>query len=110
MQVKADAPATEEQVVDVIERATRHPDFRPRSAVLVDVRAIREVPASRDLATTGQLLASHGTGHFSKMAFVADGPLQFGLTRMLGAHAESGGLEVQVFRREEDALCWLEQA
>ena len=93
-----------------IERATRHPDFQPRSAVLVDVRNIREAPTSRVLATTGQFLARHGAPHFSRLALVAEGPLQFGLTRMFGSHADTGELEVQVFQREEDALSWLGHA
>ena len=107
VRVKSDEAGTEENLLDTIERATRHPDFKPRSAVLVDVRDIREAPNSRVLANTGQLLARHGAPHFSRLALVAAGPLQFGLTRMFGAHADSGPLEVQVFEREEDALTWL---
>jgi hypothetical protein len=107
VRVRADAAGTEEGIRDGIERATRHPDFQPRSAVLVDVRSIQEAPASRTLAATGQLLGREGARHFSRAAFVASGPLQFGLTRIFGSHADASGLEVQVFEREEDALRWL---
>lgn len=110
LRVKADQAATEEGIRDAIERATRHPDFRPRSTVLVDVRSIREAPVARHLATTGRLLGREGARHFSRMALLASGGLQFGLTRMFGSHADAGGLEVQVFEGESEALRWLEHA
>ena len=109
VRVKADRAGTEEGILEAIERATHHPEFRPHSTVLADVRAVREAPPSRQLASTGQLLAKEGARHFSRVAFLTSGSLQFGLTRMFGAHADAGGLEVQVFDREEDALRWLEE-
>lgn len=107
VRVKADRTATQEELLDAIERTVQHADFRPRSAVLADVRAIPDAPTNAELVATGQLLAEHGARHFSQVAFLATGPLQFGLTRVLGSYASAGGLEVQVFEGEEDALAWL---
>ncbi len=110
LRVRADAAGTEAEVRDGIERATHHPDFRRRCAVLVDVRAVQDAPDTSLLASTGQLLAKEGGPHFSRVAFVTAGPLQFGLSRILGSHADAGGLDVQVFESEDEALSWLGQA
>jgi hypothetical protein len=110
VRARADRSCTEEELLEGMERASRHPDFRPLATVLVDCRAILEIPESRDLASTGQLLSREGARLFSRVALIATGPMQFGLTRMFAMHADTGKLEVQAFEDEQTALSWLAAA
>ena len=43
----------------------------------------------------------------SKVAYVADDDLTFGLTNIQAAYRNVGGFEDQLFRDEESALAWL---
>ena len=105
--VTVDRAGTEAELRDAIARVREHPDYLPGCDVLVDVRGIAEVPESSDLADTGRMVAREAERVFSRVAFVASGPLQFGLTRMFGLYVETGRLEVRVFQNEPAARQWL---
>lgn len=108
VRARASKAGTEIELADAMARATSTPAFVPGAVVLIDVRRIDETPTSSMLSETGRFFGREGAKHFSRVALVASGPMQFGLSRMFGAFTEHGGLEVRVFDDEEKALLWLD--
>lgn len=98
---------TQADFVDHMSRLRVDPAFDPNFHQLVDCREIEFM----DL-TSAQIEALASRTIFSRQsrcAFVVSSDLQFGLGRMFSAYRESAGYgaNVEVFRKWEEALSWL---
>ncbi|MEO8353280.1 MAG: hypothetical protein ABI680_16245 [Chthoniobacteraceae bacterium] len=94
------------EVLDHMDRLTKHPGFRPEFNQLIDFREISRVVLSneeiRGLARR-TIFSSH-----SHRAYVVASDLQYGLCRMFATYRELSGEDgIQIFREMSEALEWL---
>lgn len=79
----------------------------PSYSVVIDLRGSRYAPSQLE----AQHLADQLTGLRSVLtgpvAMIAEGPLQFGVARMIASFAEAAGMPVAAFRTDEDAERWM---
>jgi hypothetical protein len=96
---------SEEEILDLQQRAQRDPDFSPTFYQLHDLRA-----ASFNVSYAGieQLARTALPKPGSRIAIVVDSTLGFGLARMFESMRFESGEDIGVFREINDARTWLE--
>lgn len=92
----------------IYQRFLRDPDYRPGMPILVDDRGREGMvdPAevrSLAAAVSDSQVALRGT----RCALLVGSDVQYGMSRVWAARAESSGMIVEVFRDEAEALRWL---
>jgi hypothetical protein len=95
--------------VAAVTEAISDPNFRPGLSLLFDMRMATDNPSSAEMRSRAKFLASLlplGISHRCALV-VGPRPRQYGIARMEAAHLEFQGLELEVFRDEEEALLWL---
>jgi hypothetical protein len=101
---------TDQEFAAAVDEATDHPDWRPAIDVLFDMTSGAGDEISADSlkrmarfiwANTARL----GAGY--RVAVVAPGDRDYGLTRMFQAYMDGPPFELKIFRELEDALGWL---
>lgn len=102
----ASGVVTAEEILDHQRRLVNDPAFDPHFSQLLDLtQATRtDIHADHVRAFAAKSIFAPG----SRRAFVAGGPVAFGLARMFGLMREiSGEKGIQVFDTREKALRWL---
>lgn len=77
--------------------------------LLIDLRhstAIRG-RSSEEVASMSRWWTHHAERFQGRLALLASGRVEFGMTRLAGLAAEDAGLTVRVFRDEADAFEWI---
>lgn len=103
-------------VIRILERLTRQAIFQ-----ITDEVARRGCPGKRlwlvgsylsltaeEMVEVGEYAKATVTGA-SKVAYVTDDDLAFGLTNIHAAHRDHQAYDYQIFRDEESALAWLNE-
>jgi len=93
-------------VLDHMDRLSRHPDFRPTYDQIIDFRQATEMALSdeeiRDLARRNIF----GAG--SRRAFLVNPGLQYGLARVFETYREMAGEHgIRIFTDDNEALSWV---
>lgn len=84
------------------------PDFRPGMNTLCDFSAATSTPTMVELREIVTLIAQHAkTIGKKKLAIIATQPVTFGVARQFQVLADSGPLDVSVFKDRRAALGWL---
>lgn len=101
---------TDEEVLAYRQTLLADPRFRASMKVLSDMRGIERVHVTaggirrlvhEESSHTAELAAR-------RLAIVTDSPVAYGMARMYQMLAENAGGAIQVFRRIEDAMAWLQ--
>ena len=85
----------------------RDPAFNEGMDLLFDARESKVNPSLAQVKERVVFLRSvvhHSSG---RMAIVVSDALRYGLSRMLSTYAQMRGMNIDVFRDVEEALCWL---
>jgi hypothetical protein len=86
----------------------RDPGFRPGMNTLCDFSAANSTPTMAELHEIVSLVERHSSAiGKKKLAVVAPRPVTFGVARQFQTLAESGPLDVAVFKDRRAALGWL---
>lgn len=84
------------------------PDFRPGLSTLCDFSAASSTPTMVELREIVSLVDRHAAAiGKKKLAVIATQPVTFGVARQFQTLADSGPLNVGVFRDRRAALGWL---
>jgi hypothetical protein len=94
--------------IEAISEWLRHPEFGPGLNTLCDFSAATSTPTMAELREIVSLVARHAKriGR-KKVAVIATEPVTFGVARQFQTLADSGPLNVSVFRDRRAALGWL---
>jgi hypothetical protein len=101
-------PVTYAEITGLQDQLLRVPDFDPEFNLLADTTAVTTLDVSSDQAKAA---ARRRVFRFpSKCAFVANGSLVFGMTRLAEAYSQMGEERAlwHVFYDRERALKWLD--
>ncbi len=104
---RADGLATEADTEASIASILANPAYHPQLPLLIDVQTAPGNAGGRELAAMGKKFSGSAKGHFSRVAILVASDLVFGLSRTFAAYADSGGLEIRVYRTTEEAMSWL---
>lgn len=83
------------------------PAFQPGYRVLVDVRKADFAPTSAEIESFSRTLPRFAEIFCDRIALVASGDLQFGITRMICLLADLNGFPMRPFTDIEEARAWL---
>jgi hypothetical protein len=94
--------------IEAISGWLRHPEFRPGLNTLCDFSAATSTPTIAELREIVSLVDRHAKRiGKKKVAVIATQPVTFGVARQFQTLADSGPLNVSVFRDRRAALGWL---
>ena len=96
-------------IIDTLESIARHPDFRPGLSQLIDLADVSEFLSTPD-GIREVVAWEHAHREMlgqRRCAMVAPDDYMFGMVRMYEMLTEDKAVEVQVFRKREEAVSWL---
>ncbi len=94
--------------IEAISGWLRHPEFRQGLNTLCDFSAATSTPTIAELREIVSLVDRHAKRiGKKKVAVIATQPVTFGVARQFQTLAESGPLNVSVFKDRRAALGWL---
>ncbi|HEY7542864.1 MAG TPA: hypothetical protein VIF11_22195 [Methylomirabilota bacterium] len=99
---------TQAERLDAIRGWLGDPEFRPGLNTLCDLSAASSTPTMTELEEIVSLVHRHSsTIGRKKLAVVAPRPVTFGVARQFQTLADTGPLDVGVFKDRRAALGWL---
>ena len=101
---------TYEDLLLHIEELAADPKYISPMKKLVDYRnsSLSSLSTENSIKITKKKALLYETFKNEKCAFVTTSDLDFGMTRLHGAHIEDSGIMTNVFRNFEEALAWLQ--
>jgi hypothetical protein len=106
--VVGEGTITQSERLQTIRRWLCDPAFRPGLNTLCDFSAVTSAPTMADLREILALVDQHAekVGK-KKLALITTQPVPFGVARQFQTLADSGPLEVSVFKDRRSAWSWL---
>jgi len=99
---------TPDEIIDSMEASMKHPDYRPGMASLIDLRELVSDSSSADIREFGEFLIAHADAvEGMRAAVVVSRAVDYGMTRMLQAIAESPQFNIALFYDIDEARQWL---
>ncbi len=107
LHVKCALRHTLEDDLLAIKDAIGRSDFADGTGLLLDLSASTEARTQHEIVDLARFLGNLGDELGNRAAVLVSNELQYGLARMLAAHAEAGDVTVSVFTELETARHWL---
>jgi hypothetical protein len=99
---------TQPERIEAIQAWLRDPDFRPGLNTLADFSDTTSTPTMKELRELVMIIDQHSAAiGKKKLAVIATKPVTFGVARQFQTLADSGPLDVGVFKDRRAALGWL---
>lgn len=96
-------------ILEILKQLRDDPDYTDPLPMIVDYRQVEKVGNVDIVRETTEKLAHFSGVVFTKMAMLVSSELQFGVFRMASAYTDIVGIDMAVFKNEEDALVWTRQ-
>jgi hypothetical protein len=99
---------TQPERIEAIQAWLRDPDFHPGLNTLADFSDTTSTPTMKELRELVMIIDQHSAAiGKKKLAVIATKPVTFGVARQFQTLADSGPLDVGVFKDRRAALGWL---
>lgn len=101
--------ATAEEAEQTLAALLADPGLQLCFGILIDARGASRCLAQREVRVMAESQCRLSEGRVRRTALLTTGGVQYGVGRMVQAHAELLGLEVRVLTDEDRALAWLQE-
>ncbi len=96
-----------EETSTIIYKALNDSGFRVSMPLVFDLQRCTSSPLAESVRARARFLGEIKDKISSTVILIVSNDFHFGISRMLGIHAEQNGIKVEIFREEEKARQWL---
>lgn len=96
-----------EEASTTISTALNDSGFRAGMLLIFDLRHCTSSPLAENVRARARFLGEIKDKISSTVILIVSNDFHFGISRMLGIHAEQNGIKVEIFREEKLAREWL---
>jgi hypothetical protein len=96
-----------EEASTIIYKALNDSGFRVGMPLIFDLQRCTSSPQAESVRARARFLGEIKDKISPTVILIVSNDFHFGISRMLGTHAEQNGIKVEIFREEEKARQWL---